>query len=927
MMTERFKELHDLIHRSSEVIAHYWPMTGFVHHNPLHDLIAFPFQEAVRISNRFTGGQGYLPNEQYRQLVKSGRISPDHLDMAVRAVARDEDLEIAGRKISHFEVLRAHLLEGITAPSGDTIEALVDRAPNRTGIRMMAGRIDPKVEETDGIDAIGRDVTLVRWCDSALHKGLEWTMNREVIKWCEAFLDEGHAVWPMPGKEKGFYAAWRSLAAMEWSPCGITDSPRKIAALPETPEEAILSHLDALGIPDELRGDYLSHELASLYGWASYINWRSHQEDVLTTLEWQTLYPIDLVQYLAVRLFYGRELVEQTCRTELGIEGKLDSIFSHVRDRRKEAVTGSLEGGGLEKARLASAWQLSALADALSLSLTDLEQAEPAQLDGLLNWLNDFPESEHGPVWLEALEAGYQEDLIEKLRSVVSRPEDGDGEPTRPIAQTIWCIDVRSEPFRRNLEAVGNFETIGYGGFLDIPLRSQAIGHHHLTNQNPAIVEPRHTIHEVVREHHKEKEPRFKSGKGFLHMYKKIQHDMKSHVLTPYIKVEALGWLFGLPLFGRTFFPIFYRKMRKRVHDLIAPPVATEMTVDRTESGLGLTAEEQAAQVESVLRAMGLTRNFARLVVMTGHVSRSDNNPYESAIDCGACWGNSSKPNARLFAAMANKPHVREFLAQNGIVVPEDTHFLAGEHNTTTDEVALFDLEDLSETHRKDVEELQEGLREAAARTNHERCLRLPGVPQDPSPAVVAKEIGRRAGDWSETRPEWGLSQNAAYIIGSRTLTRGFDLEGRTFLNSHDYRVDLDGSKLERIMNGPLAVGQWINGEHYFSATDPEVYGSGSKVYHNVVGRIAVMSGPQSDLRTGLAWQTVMNGEQVYHEPMRLFVVVEAPRDRILGIVERSTLLSQLCDNEWMHLVAIDPESDEILYRYQPKDGFAPIPA
>ncbi len=920
MMTERFKELRELVHRSSKVIAHYWPMSGFVHHNPLHDLVAFRFQEAVHISRRFTGGRGYLPNEQYRQFVKSGRISSLHLDAAVRAFARDDELEIAGRKITHFEVLRAHLIEGITAPSDETVEALVDRAPNRTGIRTLAGRVNPKVEKPDDARAIGRDMTLVSWCDSALHKQVEWTLNKEMIKWCEAFLDEGHAVWPMPGKEQGFYAAWRSLAAREWSPCGIADSRRKIAALPEAPEEAVLSHLDALGIPSDLRGDYLSLELASLYGWASFINWRAEQTDVLSTHEWQTHYPIDLVQYLAVRLFYGRELVKQTCRAELGIDGNLDAIVSHVRDRRKGA-----DSGGLETARLASAWRLSVLATALGFSPTALEQAAPAQLDELLDWLNDFPESEHGPVWLEALEAGYQEDLIEKLRSAASRPEAGVGEWTRPLAQAVFCIDVRSEPIRRNLEAVGNYETFGYGGFLDIPLRARALGHDHLTNQNPAIVEPKYTIHEVVREYHKAKEPRYKSGKGFLKAYKKVQHDMKSHVLTPYVKVEALGWLFGLPLFGRTLFPLAYRKMRKRFHDAIAPPVATELTVDRNDAGLGLTAEEQATQVEEVLRAMGLTRNFARLVVMAGHVSSSDNNPYESAIDCGACWGNSSKPNVRLFAAMANKPHVREYLAQCGIMVPEDTYFMGAEHNTTTDEVELCDLEDLPETHRKDVEALKESLRQAAARNSHERCLRLPGVPHDPSPAAVAREVGRRAGDWSETRPEWGLSQNAAYIIGSRTLTRDFNLEGRTFLNSHDYRVDLDGSKLERIMNGPLLVGQWINGEHYFSATDPEIYGSGSKIYHNVVGRIAVMSGPQSDLRTGLAWQTVMSGELAYHEPMRLFVAIEAPRARILDIVERSPLLTQLCDNEWMHLVAIDPESDESLYRYRPRQGWASI--
>jgi uncharacterized protein YbcC (UPF0753/DUF2309 family) len=922
MKTERFKELHELVERSSEVIAHYWPMTGFVHHNPLHDLVTFPFQEAVRISRRFTGGRGYLPNEQYRQFVKSGRISSKHLDAALRAFARDDKLEVAGRTVSRLEVLRAHMLEGITAPSDETVEALVDRAPNRTEIRAVAGRVNPKVEEPDDTRAIGRDMTLVSWCDRALHKQVEWTLNKEVIKWCEAFLDEGHAVWPMPGRERGFYAAWRFLAAREWSPCGIAGSRRKIAALPEAPEEAVWNHLDALGIPSKLRGDYLSLELASLYGWASYIRWRAEQRFELGSYEWQTHYPIDLVQYLAVRLFYGRELVEQTCRAELGIEGKLDAIVSHVRDSRKGA--GSV---GLETARLASAWRLSVLAAALGLSPTALEQAAPAKLDLLLDWLNYFPESEHGPVWLEALEAGYQEGLIQKLRSVVSRPEAGAGESTRPDAQAVFCIDVRSEPFRRNLEAVGNYETLGYGGFLDIPLRARALGHHHFTNQNPAIVEPRHKVDEVVQESLKDKERRYKSGKGFLYGIKQMVKDMKGHVLTPYVKVEALGWLFGAPLIGRTVFPLTYRKLRKRIHDTIAPPVETELTVDRNDEGLGLTAEEQATQVESVLRAMGLTRNFARLVVIVGHVSSSDNNPYESALDCGACWGNSSEPNVRLFAAMANKPHVREYLAQSGIMVPGDTHFNGAVHNTTTDAVELCDLEDLPETHRKDVEVLKEGLRQAAVRNSHERCLRLPGVPHDRSPAVVAREVGRRAGDWSETRPEWGLSQNAAYIIGSRTLTRDFNLEGRTFLNSHDYRVDPAGALLERIMNGPLAVAQWINGEHYFSATDPEIYGSGSKIYHNVVGRIAVMSGPQSDLRTGLAWQSVMNGDLAYHEPMRLFVAIEAPRARILEIVERSQLLTQLCDNEWMHLVAIDPESDEILYRYRPKQGWASIPA
>ena len=123
-------------------------------------------------------------------------------------------------------------------------------------------------------------------------------------------------------------------------------------------------------------------------------------------------------------------------------------------------------------------------------------------------------------------------------------------------------------------------------------------------------------------------------------------------------------------------------------------------------------------------------------------------------------------------------------------------------------------------------------------------------------------------------------------------------------------------------MTGPQVVGQWINMEHYFSTTDPEVYGSGSKIYHNVVGRLGIMSGPQSDLRTGLAWQIVMDEQRPYHEPMRLLSLIEAPRKRISQIIQRHRLLQHLYDNEWMHLVVLDPE-EKIFYNYIPKQGWA----
>ncbi len=220
---------------------------------------------------------------------------------------------------------------------------------------------------------------------------------------------------------------------------------------------------------------------------------------------------------------------------------------------------------------------------------------------------------------------------------------------------------------------------------------------------------------------------------------------------------------------------------------------------------------------------------------------------------------------------------------------------------------------------------LTQGLRDAAVRTNQERCARLPLVKKNPTPSTVEREINRRAGDWSEVRPEWGLSGNAAFIIGSRELSEQIDLQGRVFLNNYDYRGDSSGALLQGILAGPAVVGQWINSEHYFSATDPEVYGSGSKIYHNVVGRFGIMAGPQSDLRTGLARQSVMNGPMPYHEPLRLLVVVEAPRDRITQMLQQLPHVQQLFDNEWIHLVAVDHEAESLLHRYEPTQNWATI--
>jgi len=278
-----------------------------------------------------------------------------------------------------------------------------------------------------------------------------------------------------------------------------------------------------------------------------------------------------------------------------------------------------------------------------------------------------------------------------------------------------------------------------------------------------------------------------------------------------------------------------------------------------------------------------------------------------------------------VLAMMANNRAVRERIAKLGIEIPADTHFLAGQMDTTTDDVQLFDLEDVPPTHRADLARLQEDLREAAMLTRLERCGRLPDIERQLDGAQAESYVRARSVDWSQIRPEWGLSSNAAFVIARRELTKGLNLDGRVFLHSFDYRTDPNNRLLEVLLTAPQVVAQWINMEHYFSTVDNEVYGSGSKIYHNVVGRIGIMSGPWSDLRLGLARQTVMNGDMPYHEPMRLLSVVEAPRRRIESIIHRHEQLQHYYHNEWVHLVVLDPE-DSTWYRYRPTGEWSAIP-
>ncbi len=122
-------------------------------------------------------------------------------------------------------------------------------------------------------------------------------VNREMVKWCQVFLDEGQATITMPERERGFYRAWSLLAPFDNN---LLSSKKNewLLSLPSEAEEAIFLCLKKLNIPDNQIEEYLKYSLAELPGWAGYIKWRA---------EWQNKSagfknPITLTDFLAVRL-------------------------------------------------------------------------------------------------------------------------------------------------------------------------------------------------------------------------------------------------------------------------------------------------------------------------------------------------------------------------------------------------------------------------------------------------------------------------------------------------------------------------------------------------------------------------------------------------------------------------------------------------
>lgn len=478
--------------------------------------------------------------------------------------------------------------------------------------------------------------------------------------------------------------------------------------------------------------------------------------------------------------------------------------------------------------------------------------------------------------WQTAYERSYQRKLAGKLVDATGKPR----ESGRPVAQAVFCIDVRSERIRRHLEdALPGVSTIGFAGFFGFPIAHRPTGRDKIQSRCPVLLVPPLECPDVRARDHAHGMQQTWSGKR---AWKAFQNSAASC----FTFVETVGLGFAARLLGRGGAQEGCCSAHA-VPDLDAMPM-----------------EQLVSMAEGALRNMSLTSNFARLVLICGHGSHSSNNPYASALDCGACGGHAGDLNARLAAMVLNRTEVRGQLAAKGIAIPADTVFVSGLHDTLSDMVTVHG-EEVPESHHADLATLRKALLEAAKATRLERACSL-GLGHLADAALDAA-IHARGNDISQVRPEWGLANNAALVVGSRKLTQGISLDGRVFLHDYDAKADVDLKVLKLILCAPVVVASWINLQYYASRVNPDKFGSGDKVLHNVSGGIGVMEGNGGDLRTGLPLQSIHDGERFIHEPMRLTVLIEAPCDSISAVLAALPEVKQLFDHGWIHLLAIRP--------------------
>lgn len=885
----RADTLRVVLDRVAHVLPQQGPIGVFVHHNTLHAFENLPFEQAVVEASKLFGAEPYMSEARFRKELARGRIQPADIDSVLDS--QPDILVFPG--LSRGSLRRAMLTPGVREFDAATILWRMEQGDLARDFRKTSLR---KLFDAcfDRAIAHEEDVRPPRPVDEVIHPWL--------IRLCSVFLDQGSAYWPMPNREKGFYESVRLLLGHKGGVfpkylAGLDREFQRQERLSYSAADVVLDYLDNGRFQEPVWDDVLQAELLALPGWAGMM--RRLEEDPGAAPH-QAL-PCALIDFLAVRLTMSR----------------VASRLGAAEDAPQESPLKTQENRRLSRtARIYDA------ARVIRLSANEITRLSESEWTAFESEVKAFNGVERRRVFHQAYERWHEREI---LRGIASHRKYRlsaaaiSGPAARASVQAFFCIDEREESLRRALEEVeSTVETFGCPGYFGIAVDYRGIDDTHGSALCPVVVKPEHAVLEKPLAEDRELHEQRRRRRRILGLLMQSWLGSSKSLVRGWISTSVLGLLSAVPLVGHLLAPRRYAQLRDRLNQAFLPTPRTEMTLMRggrrkdAVSGLltGFRPEEKARCVESVLRPAGLIGDFARVIAIVGHGSSSLNNPHESAHDCGACGGRRGGPNARLFAAMANRTEVRALLRESGIHLPDDTWFVGAYHDTCSDDMDFFDLDAVPETHRDEVEQLREWFDIARAQNAQERARRFDSCPTEAGPEQALLHVEERSEHLAQPRPEYGHCTNAVCIVGRRTLTRGLFLDRRAFLVSYDATQDVAGASLTTLMSAVVPVCAGISLEYYFSFVDNDRYGCGTKLPHNVTGLVGVMDGHASDLRTGLPWQMVE-----IHEPVRMLFVIEATPERIDEAVEANPNFKQLVENRWIRVAAVDPLSGRVHVR------------
>jgi uncharacterized protein YbcC (UPF0753/DUF2309 family) len=879
--------------------AHLLPVQGpigvFIHHNTLHAFQHLKFDEAVAKAAELFGAEPYMTEPAFRREFAAGRIQPADLDWAI---AREPNAGVIPGRIDRRTLRRAMLDPGMVLMCLHSVPYLLEESGYFTGTPESEALWNACLSRLEQPEP--KPKTAVRPRDGVLWKGgpdLDEMVHPLLIRLCAVYTDQGMAYWAMPSRELGFYALVRELLAKPGAiyPShfrGLGQEFHRQGAAGLNSEAAVRQILQELGIEEGQWEHFLEAELLALPGWAGLMRLLERDPGLAPHVR----LPCSLMDFLAVRLSF----LLVALKNQAGDTTAWCKASAAVEDAKLIRL--------LEAARLFEA------ARTAGVKGNELTGLDAAAFDNWRAEVAAFSAIERRRVWQAAYERRHELLILGPLGRHRLAHSPLENKPPRPAAQVFFCIDEREESIRRALEECDpEIETFGAAGFFGVAIDYQGIDDAHAVSLCPVVVKPQHAVRERARkgeeDAHEQRVSRRKQWASLTHGF-----SVGSKTLfRGWASTAFLGALSLVPLIARVLSPRRFAVIRARVNDLFFPEPRTELAFMRGDVhghhaaeglALGFTEEEKATRVAGVLGGAGLTKNFSDIVVVLGHGSTSLNNPHESAHDCGACGGRRGGPNGRLFAAMANRPNVREALRAQGVDIPSTTWFVGGYHDTCSDDIDLYDTDQIPEANRALFERVKRSLDRARTLDAHERARRFEAAANAHTADDALLHVEERSQHLAEPRPEYGHCTNAVAIVGRRGITRGLFMDRRAFLISYDAGGDPEDKFLAGVLGAVIPVCGGISLEYYFSYVDNERYGCGTKLPHNVTGLIGVMNGHAGDLRTGLPWQMVE-----IHEPVRILFVVETTPERLTKVIGRNPELTEFVENAWVRMAVMDPQS------------------